>query len=182
MPSDLLAVETFQICLNNLNAGLPYPGRREDFDSTEAFNTWRQAEVTHLSQLVMIMVQFNPELAKENTSSSPSPPTSSLPSERPPTLYTDRPESIYNQFARMKSSVGEGSIKSSELEAMLEHVGEDESGSNLTFIPGNVRSVYKRLLELCVDFDLVRVFLLLLFLFFFPFKEPKLMDCHVSRC
>ncbi|CED85310.1 Munc13 homology 1 [Phaffia rhodozyma] len=149
------AMVDLKTCLKNLNAGLPFPGRREDFDSTEAFNNWRQTEVTHLSQLVMIMVQFNPELAKQNTappSSSTTTPTDTK-ADRPASLYTDRPDSICSQFATMKNT----SIRSVDMEAVMKHVGEDEeisSGGEFTFIPGSARLVYKRLIEVCIDFDL----------------------------
>ena len=85
-PSWLLS----QTCLKNINGGLSYPGRREDFDSEEAWQSWRGAEVSHLSQLVMIMVQFNPELAKQGPSTdNPADRTSSRPES-----MVDRPTSI----------------------------------------------------------------------------------------
>ncbi|KAF7373517.1 hypothetical protein MSAN_00562100 [Mycena sanguinolenta] len=58
------ALTDLKTCLKNLSAGAPFPGRREDFDSDAAWQQWQTAEATTLQQLIVAMVQFNPELAK----------------------------------------------------------------------------------------------------------------------
>lgn len=49
--------------LANSNAGPSFTGRREDFQPEVAFKHWQTLETSHLSQLI-VMVQFNPKLAK----------------------------------------------------------------------------------------------------------------------
>ena len=149
-----------QTCLKNINGGLAFPGRREDFDSEEAWQSWRGAEVSHLSQLVMIMVQFNPELAKQTPSTdNPSDRTASRPES-----IVDRPTSIYNQFTSNGNggaSTRHSSVRSAvsvDVDAVVSGVeGDDEiqTGKAFTFIPSNPRGYYKRLLEICIDRDLV---------------------------
>lgn len=163
------AMVDLKTCLKNINASVPFPGQREDFDSEEAWQTWRQAELTHLSQLVMVMIQINPDLAKQNTDQSDSPDSSSA---NPP-LLTDRSDSVYSQFMRDKrgsstSNNGVGSestsrnpsvksthsTRSDAVSTMLQDVDEDRQ--NFTFIPPNPRTYYRKLIECCIDYDLVR--------------------------
>ena len=155
--------------MKNLNAGEPFPGRREDFDSDEAWNHWRTTELSQLQQLMVIMVQFNPELAK----SAPSEALPSMPG-RPGSLYStsDRtsplPSSSRHASISSRHSValvGGGGISGiagtgfteSTLELVSEQVEDDdevEAGRQFTFIPPNPRRYYKRLLELCIQADL----------------------------
>ena len=61
---ELFLMASNQTCLKNINAGSAFPGHREGFGSEVAFQHWRTLETCHLSQLMVSMVQFNPELAK----------------------------------------------------------------------------------------------------------------------
>ncbi|KAG6812915.1 hypothetical protein H0H92_015467 [Tricholoma furcatifolium] len=137
-------------CLKNINAGAPFPGRREDFDSDAAWNHWKTLETTHLQQLMVIMVQFNPELAKST-------PSDSLPSYQTPNA---RPGSMYSTGSPRAASVRHASI-SSRRSLYVDHQAEDEDGDeelpvghHFTFIPPNPRKYYRRLLELCLVADL----------------------------
>ena len=149
-----------QPCLKNLNAGDPFPGRREDFDSDEAWSHWRTTELSHLQQLMVIMVQFNPELAKSAPSEAlPQPAT---PSGRPGSVYsTTQPAGISSRHGSISSRksvalVGSGAGVGT-LDLVAEQVEGDEevqAGGNFTFIPPNPKRFYKRLLELCIQADL----------------------------
>ncbi|KAJ7837209.1 hypothetical protein B0H14DRAFT_2362495, partial [Mycena olivaceomarginata] len=46
------ALTDLKTCLKNLSAGAPFPGRREDFDTDEAWQHWRTTKTTHLQQLM----------------------------------------------------------------------------------------------------------------------------------
>ncbi|KAI5119561.1 hypothetical protein M0805_005625 [Coniferiporia weirii] len=150
------AMADLKTCLKNLNAGEAFPGRREDFESEEAWNLWRTTELSHLQQLMVIMVQFNPELAK-------SAPSEVLPSV-PPT--TARPGSVYSvtpgsssrhpsiSSRRSVALVGSG-MGSLDLVAEQDDGDEEvEAGGNFTYIPPNPKRFYKRVLELCIQSDL----------------------------
>ncbi|TFK36491.1 cytoplasm protein [Crucibulum laeve] len=150
------ALTDLKTCLKNINAGAPFPGRREDFDSEAAWQHWRTLETTHLQQLMVIMVQFNPELAK------------STPSDILPSLQTNnmnRPGSLYSA---MDSPIGGTSRHASvgsrrslfgmtgDLNVQDELDGDDEVpvGHHFTFIPPNPKKFYKRLVEFCLVADL----------------------------
>ncbi|EJD43871.1 hypothetical protein AURDEDRAFT_145221 [Auricularia subglabra TFB-10046 SS5] len=148
------ALTDLKACLKNINAGLPFPGRREDFESDAAYQHWRTTELAHLSQLMVIMVQFNPELAK------------STPSEALPNMPTGggRPESVYSTTSARTPGSRHGSISSryslslSSAPDMLAAAIEDDEdvpmGHTFVYIPPNPRKFYKRLLELAIQFDL----------------------------
>ena len=151
------------MCLKNINAGAPFPGRREDFDSEAAWQYWRTLETSHLSQLMVVMVQFNPELAKST-------PTDALPS---PSASNGRPGSIYSQFStrdsiyqpqrhsssasRVSNRLSMSGFSPSDPDAAALELDDDDdvpTGGNFTFIPPNPRKYYKRLLESCIAADL----------------------------
>lgn len=144
-----------QTCLKNITAGAPFPGRKEDFDSEAAWQYWKTLETAHLSQLMVILVQFNPELAK------------STPSDNLPTRPGARPGSMYDRAQRNGSVSSRKSILSlakdmSDLD--LAGIGEDDVdvdgddevqvGHNFTYIPPNPKKYYRRLLEYCLEADL----------------------------
>lgn len=118
---------------------------------------------------MVIMVQFNPELAK----SAPSEALPSIPA-RPGSVYstTERtsplPSSSRHTSISSRHSValvGGGGISGfagtgfteSTLELVTEQIEDDdevEAGRQFTFIPPNPKKFYKRLLELCIQADL----------------------------
>lgn len=151
------ALTDLKTCLKNLNAGSPFPGRREDFSSEAAFQYWRTLETSHLSQLMVVMVQFNPELAKSTPSDllpqqQDSPRPSSVYSNRDSTYYPgQRNPSISSRHSRV------GGYSPGDLEGVAEDLDADEDilvGHHYTYIPPNPRKYYKRLLELCLIADL----------------------------
>ncbi|KAI0742851.1 hypothetical protein C8Q80DRAFT_1109139 [Daedaleopsis nitida] len=154
------ALNDLKTCLKNINAGAPFPMRREDFESEAAWQYWRTLETSHLSQLMLVMVQFNPELAKST-------PSEALPSTaRPGSIYSNysagRPESYYaNETAQRHASVSSrhsiASLGPSDPDGLYDALDGDDDiqvGFHFTFIPPNPRKYYKRLLEYCIAADL----------------------------
>ncbi|KAG6896520.1 hypothetical protein C0992_007709 [Termitomyces sp. T32_za158] len=135
-------------CLKNINAGAPFPGRREDFDSEAAWNHWKTLETTHLQQLMVIMVQFNPDLAK------------STPSEVALSYQTSNPRqgSSYTVDSPGGTTTRHASISSRRSLHVDQADGDGEEdlpvGHHFTFIPPNPRKYYRRLLEYCLVADL----------------------------
>ncbi|KAJ7468448.1 hypothetical protein FB451DRAFT_373271 [Mycena latifolia] len=148
------ALTDLKTCLKNLTAGSPFPGRREDFDSDAAWQHWRALETSTLQQLMVAMVQFNPELAK------------STPAETAASSgYGGRPASSYSAYDPPTRNGSIGSRRSFYASAGLdsngetlqdEVVGDDEIpvGHHFTYIPPNPKKYYKRLLEHCLLTDL----------------------------
>jgi hypothetical protein len=143
--------------LKNINSGASFPGRREDFDSDAAWQHWRTQETTQLQQLMLIMAQSNPELAKST-------PADIL----PPSPSTTRPLSIYSQFesttlthhasvSSRRSFFGknEPSYDNDDFAPSPSSGDEDiPVGHHFTFIPPNPKKFYKRLVEYCLVADL----------------------------
>jgi hypothetical protein len=139
------------MCLKNIAAGAAFPGSREDFESDEAWNYWKTMETSTLSQMVLAMVKFNPELGKSMPSADAYTPVVGPNGARPP--------SIYAAHARMSGSIS--SRRSLVGSPIAEPVTEDGSaddgvpaGSQFTYIPPQPKKFYKRLLELCITADL----------------------------
>ncbi|KAI0632969.1 hypothetical protein C8Q77DRAFT_858545 [Trametes polyzona] len=157
------ALNDLKTCLKNINAGAPFPFRREDFDSEAAWQYWRTLETSHLSQLMVVMVQFNPELAK-STPSEALPQTAN--GARPGSVYSSysssRPDSFYassstQRHASISSRHSVADLGPSDPEGVpgaLEGDDEIQVGFHFTFIPPNPRKYYKRLLEYCITADL----------------------------
>ncbi|QRW12124.1 hypothetical protein RhiLY_11123 [Ceratobasidium sp. AG-Ba] len=140
--TDKAAIVDLKTCLKNITVGMPFPGRREDFQSDAAFQHWRTTENSQLSQLMVAMIRHNPALAKF----TPSDITSTAipnPGARPESMYT---ESNPN-FSRHDSI-------SSRFSTISVNDSEDEGADSFTYIPPNPKKAYKRLVELCVDADL----------------------------
>ncbi|TRM60034.1 hypothetical protein BD626DRAFT_549942 [Schizophyllum amplum] len=137
------ALTDLKTCLKNINAGAPFPGREEDFTSEAAWHHWRTLETSHIQQLMVAMVQFNPELAKST-------PADVLSSTRPGHSYS----------ASRQASVGSRrSLYALEQDVDDENGDDDDIqvGHNYTYIPPNPKKYYKKLLEFCLLSDLERM-------------------------
>ncbi|KAF8654738.1 hypothetical protein AX16_003393 [Volvariella volvacea WC 439] len=146
-------------CLKNINAGAPFPGRSEDFDSEAAWQHWKHQETTTLGQLVMIMVKLNPELAKSSSGGDVSYGTSNT-----------RPGSVYSSYdSGSEAGLGSRPLSIASRRSYYDGGGngygdpldDDDDGiqvgHNFTFIPPNPKRFYKRLLERCLAFDLEKM-------------------------
>ncbi|KAH7882233.1 hypothetical protein F5I97DRAFT_1913420 [Phlebopus sp. FC_14] len=161
------ALIDLKICLKNINAGSPFPGRREDFGNDAAWNQWRTLETSHLSQLMMALVSLNPEVAK---SMPPDNGSIFTPGARPGSVYSATRIETSATASRHASSTSLGSRRSvvgaaaagdGVPETVSEELdGDDEIrvGHNFTFIPPNPKRFYKRLVEYCLVVDLETMF------------------------
>lgn len=136
--------------MKNILAGLPFPGRREDFPNDAAFLAWKTTEQSHLSQLMVMMVQYNPELAKSSLSDGGQSATGA----RPGSLYsaTSRPRHLDTISISSQSPL----TFSGDLDGLIgsDDEGSGSSGNQFTYIPPNPRKYYKKLIEKCVEHDL----------------------------
>ena len=137
-------------CVKNVNLQQPWPGRREDFASEEAYQHWRTQELSSLSHIMMEMCQNNPELLRSTSNDvsavSPSRPTAS------------RPDSYSGSGAAASTPSNE---KASELATPdAEFAGlsidsaDDDALTSFVYIPPDPRAYYHRALEICIDYDL----------------------------
>jgi hypothetical protein len=147
------ALIDLKTCLKNINAGEAFPAHPDDFESDAAWQQWRTTELAQLSQLMLIMIQFNPELAK----SAPSEALPHIPMGRPESMYSTGAYSSYDSPARNNSGNTRYSLGVPPPGASLPSPVEEDDpdvGQGFTYIPPHPRKFYKRLLELCVQADL----------------------------
>jgi hypothetical protein len=133
--------------LKNIAANEPFPGCREDFDNDAAWQYWKTLETSHLSQLMVILVQFNPELAKST-------PNDVLPKRSSLRASQHTPAGRSGCISSRRSVVA---MSPNPADAEFDAEEDDEevqAGHNFTYIPPNPKKYYKRLLELCLDTDL----------------------------
>ncbi|KAG9310974.1 hypothetical protein JVU11DRAFT_8852 [Chiua virens] len=158
------AVVDLKTCLKNINAGAPFPGRREDFVSDAAWNQWRTLETSHLSQLIMAFMASNPELANSipaddgNSSLSTSPRLGSVYAV---TSGTSNRHIGATSIGSRRSMYGGTSGGDDVPESLQEGIEGDEEirvGHNFTYIPPNPKRFYKRLVEYCLTTDLETMF------------------------
>ena len=140
--------------MKNIHAGLPFPGRREDFPDDAAYLAWKTTEQSHLSQMMVMMMQYNPELAK----STPSDGGYSATGPRPGSLYSvASPGSSRPRHMETISIGSQSSLSfSNDIDGLIgsDDEGSNSSGNQFTYIPPNVRKYYKKLIEKCVEHDL----------------------------
>ena len=100
---------------------------------------------------MVIMVQFNPELAK----STPSDNLSTVPG-RPESMYSMRAVDSPATTSRHPSVSSRYSLALSGSMNYEDHGSDDDvpTGHTFTFIPPTPRKFYKRLVELCIQHDL----------------------------
>lgn len=101
-------------------------------------------ETQTLSQLMLAMAQFNPELARST-------PADSMPGT------SARPGSMYNPLGSRGSISHRHSFYGTNPEAAAEEIAEDDEvsvGMDFTYIPPNPKKYYKKLLEMCLVADL----------------------------
>lgn len=113
---------------------------RDDFESDEGYDAWKKSESPDLSQMILAIIQSNPELAKSTPGSlpqfSPSPHDSDL--SRVSSGRTDR-----SSFATDQSV---------DLSGLS--LGESDESDTYTFIPSDPRSLYRYILSQTLSHDL----------------------------
>lgn len=112
-------------CINAINTNQPFPGRREDFASQQAYDSWVAREKKYLNGLMTVMV-MNPNLTITNKSEQDVGSTNLLSAGRRPSTESKR-ASFY------------GSGNSDDF--------------IYTFIPNDPRTYFRLLMNMCIDLD-----------------------------
>ena len=145
-------LKTYQTLLN-LNSRKTL--RNDDFDLEEAYDAWKKAEGPDLSQMILAIIQSNPELAKSTARKS-------LPRMNSQVNGVDRAESGYSELSRKMSEVSDG-ISSYSIDTPVDMTNitttspENELNTDehtFTFIPPEPRSFYRFILSQALSFDL----------------------------
>ncbi|KAF2868748.1 hypothetical protein BDV95DRAFT_500063 [Massariosphaeria phaeospora] len=121
----------------------------DDFDLDDAYESWKNQEVPDLSQMILAIVQANPELAKST-------PGGSMPQFRPnaplESGYVDRSRTMSDASAQNASSyVIDQPVDMSGLNIRDDSVDDNAS---YTFIPPDPRNYYRAVLKEALTYDL----------------------------
>ena len=130
---------------------------QEDFGSEEAFEIWRKGEISDLSQMMLAIIQSNPELAKSSTSGA-------LPAFKPSATMqaeTDSADASRSQSIEGPSSyatdqpvdlsslnLGDNSPRDSRSASL------DGSVASFTYIPADPRAYYRHVLKVALTHDM----------------------------
>ncbi|EPQ30696.1 uncharacterized protein PFL1_01597 [Pseudozyma flocculosa PF-1] len=149
------AMTDLKHCVKNINLQQPWPGRREDFESDEAYAKWRTQELSTLSQMMMDMCSLNPDLLKSTSQDVPG-----LKKAEPGGGGGGggRPESIATAPAEVSAASANGgpAPDAETLSQTVDDIDEETFGS-MVYIPPEPKAYYKRTLELCIDYDLEQI-------------------------
>ncbi|WVF70101.1 hypothetical protein IAT40_004889 [Kwoniella sp. CBS 6097] len=68
--SEQAALDDLKACLKSLNTSSPYPYSPEDFADQSHWSSWRSSEVSTLSEMMLSMMQANPNLTQSSERTS----------------------------------------------------------------------------------------------------------------
>lgn len=114
---------------------------RDDFESDEGYDAWKKSESPDLSQMILAIIQSNPELAKSTPGSLPQ--FSPSPHDNPDLSRTSSGRTDRSSFA-IDQSVDLSGLS----------LGESDESDTYTFIPSDPRSLYRYILSQTLSHDL----------------------------
>ena len=144
-------LKTYQTLLN-LNSRKTL--RSDDFDLEEAYEAWKKTEGPDLSQMILAIIQSNPELAKSTARKS-------LPRMNSQVTGANGVDSGYSELSRKMSEASDG-ISSYAIDTPVDMSSITTSPQNepsadehtFTFIPPDPRSFYRFILAQALSYDL----------------------------
>ncbi|PLB33592.1 C2 domain protein [Aspergillus candidus] len=147
------AVWTAQAALQDLKAyqthlslSTPKTLSAQDFENEEAYDLWKKSEAPDLSQMMLAIVQANPELAKST-------PGSALPRFNTG-LNDHNHETSPGGSARPTSYIIDQPMDLSSLSLSDSNGNESEESDTYVYIPPDPRSMYKSILAQTLHHDL----------------------------
>ena len=154
--TEAAALQDLKIYQTHLNLGSGRTLNQADFVSPEAWETWKKAEAPDLSQMMLSIFQAAPQLAK-NTRGSAVTQQSNAQAEH---VQSSEPRSTqisnrYSQAWDISSASGtDSSLDMSNLSLSDEDLeGHADAENVYTFIPTDVRAVYRAILLQAVAAD-----------------------------
>ncbi|KAI7901688.1 uncharacterized protein BX663DRAFT_487397 [Cokeromyces recurvatus] len=114
-------------CINNVHTNQSFPGKKEDFLNTQAYENWQKKEVKQLTELINTLMLMYPNLSLSASSEVDVGNTNLL--ARQSSIDSIQSQ---NTFTKSMSS-------------------SDESG--FTFIPADPKGCFHFLMSMCLDYD-----------------------------
>lgn len=149
------ALQDLKTYQQHLNLGTKMTLNAHDFDTQEAYEAWKKSEGPDLSQLMLAIMQSNPELAKST-------PGGALPQFNPQAGSTSPNDSHYAEVSRVLSNPGDSSSYVLDLPADLGALQVDSVDSShhdddvqiYTFIPAEPRAMFRYIMLQALSHDL----------------------------
>lgn len=150
------ALQDLKTYQQHLNLGTKLTLNANDFDTQEAYEAWKKAEAPELSQLMLAIVQSNPELAKST-------PGGNLPQFKSQSTGSSPTDSRYAEVSRILSQPGDSSSYVLDLPADLGALDLDsvdpserngDPGQIYTFIPSDARAMFRFVMLQSLSHDL----------------------------
>ena len=128
----------------------------DDFDLEESYELWRKAEAPDLSQMMLAIVQANPELAKTtNVHQNPQINTTSIRPERSDSTYSESQRKYFEQ-PDGSPYVFDQPVDMSTLSPASDKQSNpfEDTDHSFTFIPPEPRAFYRLILSQALSHDL----------------------------
>jgi len=143
-------LKTYQQLLN-LNS--PKTLRSDDFDLDEAYEQWRKGEVQDLSQMIMAIMQSNPELAKSTTGSLPYFSQQLNGSTSSGSQVSDGSRRV-SDGSELSSYVIDQPVDMSYHDTGTQSPEPIDNDKTFTFIPADARAYYRFILAEALNYDM----------------------------
>jgi len=143
-------LKTYQQLLN-LNS--PKTLRSDDFDLDEAYDLWRKGEVQDLSQMIMAIMQSNPELAKSTTGNLPQFNHKVNGSTSSGSQFSDASRRISGD-SEMSSYVIDQPVDMKYHTSGTQSPEPIDDDKTFTFIPTDARAHYRFILAQALNYDM----------------------------
>ena len=142
-------LKTYQTFLN-LNSRKTL--RSDDFDLDEAYDQWKKGEIHDLSQMMLAIMQSNPELAKSTTGSLPQFNHRTNGSDASDLQYPDRRTSDYSEAS---SYVIDQPVDMTNLSSRSQSPDSStDEDKTFTYLPSDTRAYYHFIVTQALAYDL----------------------------
>lgn len=119
----------------------------DDFDLEEAFEAWKNQEIPDLSQMILAILQSNPELAKSS-------PGGSVPQFKPK-VSLDPGYANSSRQGSLSSENGTSYVIDQPVDMSGLNIRDDpDDGTSYTFIPPDPRAYYRAILKEALTYDI----------------------------
>ncbi len=143
-------LKTYQ---THLNMGTRRTLSADDFDTHQAYESWKRLETPELSQLLLAIMQVNPELAKSTGSSVPL--TTPHATSASDAAYSDMGKVLSQHEDTPSYVLDMPDLNSLSLMDSDEHDHDHEDADQIyTFIPPDPRSMFRFILQQALTYDL----------------------------
>lgn len=119
----------------------------DDFDTEEAYESWKNQEIPDLSQMILAIIQSSPELAKSS-------PGGAVPQFKPK-MAVDAGYSDPSRQGSASSESGSSYVIDQPVDMSGLNISNDsDDDSSYTFIPADTRGTYRAILTEALKYDL----------------------------